>query len=231
MSYVVNPYMVTPAGASVTWEDPFTSDNWTSDSGSNYIDTTNNKLVRDDNASIWFELPFTPETSSVDGKFVVTFAYERTSNAWASQSYFGMCTHSNFKYNNLTNGNQWLSFMSNDWETGGGMRINTCGKYSDTEVCTWSPYFVGLTTMDSVVYCKYVFDATATNYGICYFYSDADMTTPLTVGSYNNRTFTSFASNWDDSDRTWFLFCSGYSGYSSTQNIYPIKFYNGVTEI
>ena len=85
--------------------------------------------------------------------------------------------------------------------------------------------------MDSIVYCKTVFDGAGSDKLKTYFFSDEAMETPLTIGSYNYRTLTSFPSGWDDSDRTYYMWCSGYSGYSSTNNIYPIKFYNGVTEI
>jgi len=229
---ILDPALIGVAGATVgaTWEDDFTSDNWSSDSGSNYIDTTNNLLIRDDNASIWFELPFTPETSSVDGQFVVTFGYNRVSNGWASQSYFGMCTHSNFKYNSLADNNQWMGFCTNDWDTATRLQLNA--KYGGTEVESWGTNNgSSLSTADTMFYCKFIFDAVATNPTTVYFFSDEDMTTPLDIGGITNRVCPAFPSNWSDSDYTWYLFSSGYAGYASTQEIAPIKFYNGVNDI
>jgi len=232
MSYLVNPYMVTPSGASVTWEDPFTSDNWTSASGSNYIDTTNNRLIRDANDSIYIQLPFSPDISSVDGAFVITYGYQRTANGWASQSYFGMATQAGFAYNSLDDNNEWMALMSNDWESAGGMRTSLRAKYGGSEEETNSSSNATLSVMDDIVYCKSVFDASASDILKTSFFSDEAMETPLTIGSLNYRSC-GYPSNWDSTESTWYLFCSGYytGGYSSTQNIYPIKFYNGVTEI
>lgn len=228
MSYLTNPYMVTASAGGVSWDEPFTSDNWTSSSGSNYVDTTNNKLIRGNNATITTEIPVSyPEMSSVDGKWVMTYGYERVTNSWASQTWFGISTQSGQTYSTPDSSNQWLAIMSNDWETAGGMRMRFT---TNTEEASSSGN-TGLSALNTVVYCKTVFDAAASDKLKTYFYSDADMSTPLTIGSYNYRTVTSMPSDWDDTARTYYMWCAGYSGYASTNNIYPIKFYNGVNEI
>jgi len=135
MSYLVNPYMVTAGEATVTWEDDFTSDNWSSDSGSNYIDTTNNKLIRGANDPIWIQLPFTPEVTST-GKFVVTYGWQIVTTGWASQSQFMLSTESNLKFNTLSDDNEMVGLIGNDWEASGGMMLTIRAKYSGSLVVT-----------------------------------------------------------------------------------------------